>query len=213
MRISRFAVAVALLFAAVALLSGAESEPRPASKKEKAKAPAAVTAQQEAEVMQFLRQHHTELAALLSHLQTSRPADYTRAIRDLWHARERLRQFEKGDGQRYELELQAWVVQSKIQLVVARLAMSDSETLRDELRRLLAEQFDLKARSAHVERERTAERLKKLDEQLQRLADHRAEMLEKEFLSLTKSSEKLKAKRKEIAAAKPASKPAAKPIQ
>ena len=136
--------------------------------------------------MQFLRQHHTELAELLGHLQLSRPADYTRAIRDIWHARERLRQFEKGDGDRYELELQSWVIQSKIQLLVARLAMSDSESLRDELRRLLADQFDLKLRLSQIERDRTAERLQKLDEQLRRLADSRAELLEKEFLSLTR---------------------------
>ena len=206
MRTSHLSLAVGLLFAAVAVLSAADSGPKPAPKKEKPKAPAAVTTQQEAEVMQFLRQHHTELAELLGHLQLSRPADYTRAVRDLWHARERLRQFEKGDGDRYELELQSWVIQSKIQLLVARLAMSDSPALRDELRGLLADQLDLKVRSMQIERDRTAERLRKLDEQLQRLADNRAEVLEKEFLTLTKSSEKLKAKRKDLSTARPVGK-------
>lgn len=206
MRASRFTMALGLLVAAVAVLTAADAGPNPAPKKERAKPPLAVTAQQEAEVLQFLRQHHTELAELLGHLQLSRPADYTRAIRDIWHARERLRQFEKGDGERYELELQSWVVQSKIQLLVARLAMSDSESLRDELRSLLADQFDLKLRFSQVERDRTAERLQKLDEQLRRLADSRAELLEKEFLSLTKSSERLKARRKNASAAKPAGK-------
>lgn len=203
MPISRFPVALILVLAAVAVLWAADAEPQRPLKKEKAKPPAAVTAQQEAEVMQFLRQHHTELAELLGHLQLSRPADYTRAVRDIWHARERLRQFEKGGGERYEMELQSWVIQSKIQLLVARLAMGESEVLRDELRRLLADHFDLKLRSSQVERDRTAERLKRLDEQLQRMTDNRAEILEKEFLSLTKSSERLKAKRKSLSAAQP----------
>jgi hypothetical protein len=198
--------AILLLVSAVAVLTAADTGPNPATKKERGKSAVAVTAQQEAEVLQFLRQHHTELAELLGHLQLNRPADYNRAIRDIGHARERLRQFEKGDGERYGLELQSWVIQSKIQLLVARLAMSDSESLRDELRHLLAEQFDVKLRFSQVERERTAERLQKLDEQLRRLADSRAELLEKEFLSLTKSSERLKAKRKDAAAAKPAGK-------
>jgi phytoene dehydrogenase-like protein len=206
MRTLRLCVALGLLFAAVSVLPAADAGPNPAPKKEKPKAAAAVTAQQEAEVMQFLRQHHTELAELLGHLQLSRPADYTRAVRDLWHARERLRQFEKGDGDRYELELQSWVVESKIQLLVARLAMSDSPALRDELHRLLADQLDLKVRSLQIERDRTAERLRKLDEQLQRFAGNRAEVLEKEFSSLTKSSERLKAKRKVLSAAKPVGK-------
>ena len=206
MRTWCYPVALGLVLTAVFVAAAADATPQRAAKKEKAKPPVAVTAQQEAEVMQFLRQHHTELAELLGHLQLSRPADYNRAIRDIGHARERLRQFEKGDGERYELELQSWVIQSKIQLLVARLAMSDSESLRDELRHLLAEQFDLKLRFSQVERDRTAERLQKLDEQLRRLADSRAELLEKEFLSLTKSSERLKAKRKDATAAKPAGK-------
>ena len=206
MRALQFVKALSLLVSAVAVLTAADAGPNPATRKERAKPPVAVTAQQEVEVLQFLRQHHTELAELLGHLQLSRPADYNRAIRDIGHARERLRQFEKGDGERYELELQSWVIQSKIQLLVARLAMSDSESLRDELRHLLAEQFDLKLRFSRVERDRTAERLQKLDEQLRRLADSRAELLEKEFLSLTKSSERLKAKRKDATAAKPAGK-------
>jgi len=197
------ALALGLVFVAGDGLSAGDAEPRPALKKEKAKAATAVTAQQEEEVMQFLRQHHTELAELLGHLQLSRPADYTRAVRDIWHARERLRQFEKGGGDRYEMELQSWVMQSKIQLVVARLAMGKTEVLQDELRRLLAEQFDLKLRLSQVERDRTADRLRKLDEQLQRMTDNRAGILEKQYLSLTKSSERIKAKRKGLSAAKP----------
>lgn len=197
------ALAIGILFVAGGGLSAGDAEPRPAPRKDKAKAAVAVTVQQEAEVMQFLRQHHLELAELLGHLQLSRPADYTRAVRDIWHARERLRQFEKAGGERYEMELQSWVIESKIQLLVARLAVGESEALQDELRRLLADQFDLKLRWSQVERDRTAERLRKLDEQLQRMTDHRAEILDKQYLSLTKSSEKIKAKRKGLSAAKP----------
>ena len=110
MRISLLPVSVALLLAAVSVLPLAGAELQPAPKKEKVKTLPAVTAQQEAEVMQFLRQHHTELAELLTHLQTHRPADYNRAVRDLWHARERLRQFEKGDSQRLFGELENGVL-------------------------------------------------------------------------------------------------------
>jgi len=203
----RSILALGLLVLSAAPVTAADEGPNLAAKKERGKPPVAVTAEQEAEVLQFLRQHHTELADLLGHLQATRPAEYNRAIRDLGHARERLRQFEKSDSARYELELQSWVIQSKIQLLVARLAMSDSESLRDEVRQLLAEQFDLKLRYAKSERERTAERLQKLDEQVQRMSANRADMLDKEYQTLTRSSEKLKAKRKD-AAAKHAGKPA-----
>lgn len=208
MRTSRFIIALGLLVLSAAILTAAEPGSYPGTKKERGKPPVAVTPQQEAEVLQFLRQHHTELAELLGHLQVTRPADYSRAIRDIGHARERLRQFEKGDGGRYELELQSWVLQSRIQLLVARLSMSDSEALREELRQLLAEQFDLNLRLAKSERERTAERLQKLDEQVQRMSNNRLDLLEKEFQSLTRSSEKLKAKRKDAAGVKQAGKSA-----
>lgn len=178
--------------------SAADGKPVPASKKSRAKAVAEVTAEQQAGVRAFLQQHHAELADLLGHLQRARPAEYARAVRDIWHAAERLRQFEKGDRDRYELELQSWVVQSKIQLLAARLAIQDSPTLREELRHLLADQLELKMRLAQMERERTAERLRRIDEQLQRLTNQRTEILEREFSTVTKNAERLKVKRKEL---------------
>jgi hypothetical protein len=197
-------VLVGLLLTSVSVSTAADSGLVPAAKKDRAKTPVVVTAEQEAEVLAFLRQHHTELANLLGHLQRNRPAEYARAVRDIWHASERLRQVEKGDNDRYELELQSWVIQSKIQLLAVRLAMNDSPGLRQELRQLLADQFDLKVRLAQIDRERTAERLRKLDEQLQRLTDQRAEILDREFLAVTRSSERLKVKRKDLLEAKPA---------
>ncbi len=207
MRASLSVIARVLIVLSAGTLAAAEAGPNPTAKKERGKPPVVVTPQQEADVLQFLRQHHTELAELLGHLQVTRPADYSRAIRDIGHSRERLRQFEKGDRLRYELEVQSWVLESKIQLLVARLAMSDSESLREELRRLLADQFDLKLQLAKLERERMAERLQKLDEQVQRMSGNRADLLEREFQSLTRSSEKLKAKRKDAAAVKHPGKP------
>jgi len=207
MRASLSVIARVLIALSAGTLAAAEAGPNPTAKKERGKPPVVVTPQQEADVLQFLRQHHTELAELLGHLQVTRPADYSRAIRDIGHSRERLRQFEKGDRLRYELEVQSWALESKIQLLVARLAMSDSESLREELRRLLADQFDLKLQLAKLERERMAERLQKLDEQVQRMSGNRADLLEREFQSLTRSSEKLKAKRKDAAAVKHAGKP------
>jgi exonuclease VII large subunit len=206
MRTSLLYVAVSLLLALVAIAAAADSGSNPASKKDRAKTPAGVTAQQEAEVLAFLRQHHNELADLLGHLQLSRPAEYARAVRDLWHASERLRQLEKGDRDRYELELQAWVIQSNIQLLAARLAMSDSPALRAELRQLLDNQFELRVQLAQADHDRAVERLNRLEDQLRRLADNRAEILEREFQAVTKSSERLKVKRKDLFDAKAARK-------
>jgi hypothetical protein len=176
------------------------SEPARSAKKAKPKRPVAVTAEQKEEVMRFLRRHHAELADLLEHLQSSSPSGYNKAIRDLWKAREWLMQIKQRDRARYELELEAWVVESNIQLLVARLAMKDDNVLREELRSLLGRRVDIKLRLLLGERERHLERLRKLDEQVDRYNTGRSEMIEKQFKLLTDSCKRLKQKRADLSA-------------
>ena len=128
-------------------------------------------------------------------MKSTRPAEFQRAVRDLWYAHERLKQIKQRDGKRYELEVKAWAVESKIQLVVARLAMNDGEPLRNELRQLLRERADLRLQILISDRDTQTERMKKLQEQIDRLSADQSEMLEKQFTALTKSSENLKAKK------------------
>jgi hypothetical protein len=154
-----------------------------------------VTAQEEEAVLQFLRRHHAELADLLEHLRSSGPSDYQKAVRDLGKARERLEQIQRRDRQRYELELENWVLQSKIQLLVARLAMNNEAALREQLRSLLGQRVEVRLRLLLRERERQLERLQKIDEQVDRYTDGRAEIIEKEFQFLTSSSKRLKQRR------------------
>ena len=146
---------------------------------------------QEAAVVEFLREHHPELAELLVPLRLNRPKDYQRAIRDLAKACERLSNIQEEDDEQYEAELQSWVVKSRIHLVVARLSMNDSGELRDELRKLLQEQMDVRLQLLRIERDRQAARLAKLDEQIRELANTRHAHVEKQLQSLTKSSQKV----------------------
>jgi hypothetical protein len=173
------------------------AEPPRSTRKAKPKRSSEVTVEQEQEVMKFLRLHHAELADLVEHLQTSSPSDYRKAIRDLWKARDRLMHIKQRDRARYELELDVWLVQSKIQLLVARLALKDDGALREDLRSLLGQQVDLRHRLLVGERERVLERLAKIDEQVDRYSSGRSEVIEKQFLLLTASSRRLKQERME----------------
>jgi hypothetical protein len=190
----RLLPAVLVLFVLVGRVPAEGPEPPRLPKKAKPGRAGTVTAEQEKEVVRFLRQHHAELADLLKHLQSSSPSGYHNAIRDLWKARERLMQIRERDRARYELELDAWVVESKIQLLVARLAMKDDDTFREELRSLLGQRIDLKLRLLLGERERVVERLRKLDEQVDKYDTVRSQMIEKQFLLLTDSSRRLRQK-------------------
>jgi hypothetical protein len=187
-----------VLFVLAGPVPAGDPESAKSVKKAKPKRATEVTAEQEAEAVLFVRQHHGELAELLDHLRSSSPSDYQKAIRDLWHARDRLSQIEQRDRARYGLELDAWVVQSRIQLVVARLAMKDSHALREELRVLLGQRVDVKLRLLLGERQRQLERLEKLDEQVDQYSTGRSEMIERQFQLLTKSSKRLKQRKAEL---------------
>ena len=58
------------------------------------------------------------------------------------------------------------------------------------MRATLAEIYDLRAKIMQRDRDRAAERLKKLDSQLQTLRDERGANLEKQLLALTKTTKK-----------------------
>jgi hypothetical protein len=109
-------------------------------------------------------------------------------VRELDRNRLRLKQFEGRD--RYPAELKLWKAQSRARLLGARLQMGGPDDLRDALRRTLAEVYDLRATLLQRDRDRTAERLKKLDEQLQSIQKDRDKTLEKQLLSLTKATQK-----------------------
>jgi len=79
------------------------------------------TPEREAAALTFVRAHHPELAELLDRLKTRRPQEYQKAIRELFRASERLAQSQEQAPQRYEMELSEWKLQSRVQLLVARM--------------------------------------------------------------------------------------------
>jgi hypothetical protein len=116
--------------------------------------------------------------------RTQRPAlasasnrqDYERAIRRLSRA-EQLASSVR-DSQQYDLEIKAWTIKSRIQLLTAHLAMGDKEGIRSQLRNLLNEQMDVRAALLKRERERAQDRLAKIDQDLSRLEGERQKIVE-----------------------------------
>ncbi|HND56609.1 MAG TPA: hypothetical protein PLV92_29525 [Pirellulaceae bacterium] len=127
----------------------------------------------------FVERHHPELAALLASLKSSHPEEYSRAIHDLFRTSERLAQWHERDVKRYEAELRLWQAQSQIDLLTAQLRMNKSDALENQLRRAVDEQLTLRQALIKLERERVAERLKKLDEQLHSLETSRSDLVER----------------------------------
>lgn len=128
----------------------------------------AFTAEREAAAITFVKMHHGELADLLARLkQHSRP-EYEQAIRELFRTSERLAQWQEKNPHKYEAELKAWQLGSRIQVLTAKLAMNADPVLKQELRDALQEQQQLRRSQLQTEREKTAARLAELDRELQK---------------------------------------------
>jgi hypothetical protein len=168
-------MALSLLLALPAGLAAQESQgPRtPAAKSAAARArqTLAITPEREAAVFAFVERHHPELEALLGHLKQSEVKQYQRAVRELYTASERLGSLHDSDPERYELELRAWKLRSRIQLLSAKLSMGSNEQFKSELREALADQHDARRDILKLEERRTRERLARLEKNL---ADHEA---------------------------------------
>jgi hypothetical protein len=170
------------------LLSAAAAQDKSDKPVSKPKGEAAITAEREAAVMTFVEKNHAELKDLLTYLKDNRRKDYERAIRELSRDAERIGQIKTRDGKQYELEIKAWTIKSRIQLLTAHLAMGDKEEIRTQLRSLLNEQMDVRADLLKRERERAQERLAKIEQDLIRLDNDRQKMVENQLKMLTKSA-------------------------
>lgn len=143
-----------------------------------------VSVEQERVVERFVREHQRELAALLTHLKTHRNNEYQRATRDLLRTIERIEPYRQRDPERYELELKLWQTQTRAQLLAARITMTDEDQLRQQLRDTLNEQQDLRLTLLRRERDRVAERLQKLTEQVDRLEHDRDQAIDRQLAAL-----------------------------
>ena len=170
-----------------------EKPPRPgrARSTEKAnKQPKSVldfTPERQAAAIAFARRHHPELARLLVRLKRTESAEYQRAIRALLRTNDHLAQVRQRNAKQYERELRAWKLKSRIQLLVAQIRMTqmgmtpENEALRMKLKQALLKQSDLRRAQLVEERNRVADRLKRLDAQIKRMQKERDSQIEKQL--------------------------------
>lgn len=154
------------------------------------------TPEREAAALTFVEAHHPELTPLLAHLKLSKPNEYQKAIRKLFSDSERLAHSREYQPRRYDLELQDWKLDSRIQLLIARLAMGRTPELERQLRNSLEKQLQVRRDLTALDRERLAERTAKLDEQLREFDERRPtlvdELFEKALDAAGQKQEKLK---------------------
>lgn len=144
---------------------------KPAENSGESKSPSEIDAQvqtdREAAAWGFVMTHHPQLGEVLSRLKIMHLGQYEKAINQITIAAERISRLQKADKKRGELELEDWKLGSQIQLAAAKLSLAgeDAEN-QQELTKIVRKQLEHRLRITEYERERTAARLKMLDDQI-----------------------------------------------
>jgi hypothetical protein len=170
-------------------LARAQTEEKPRAKvskeKEKEKESlVSISPEREAAVYTFVSLHHAELEQLLRQLREMNRRQYDRAMKELFATSERLAQLRDNDAGRYELELKAWQVRSRVQLLAAKLTMGPNEELQRALKAALAEQYDLRRQVVAYDRDRLRERMKKAEQDLADLEARRDAAIARQYEQL-----------------------------
>ncbi len=144
---------------------------KPLKNSDEPKSPSEIDAQaqtdREAAAWGFVMTHHPQLGEVLSRLKIMHLGQYEKAINQITLAAERIARMQKADAKRGELELEDWKLGSQIQLAAAKLSLAREDAeLQGELAKIVRKQMEHRLRMTEYERERTAARLKLLDEQI-----------------------------------------------
>jgi hypothetical protein len=147
-----------------------------------------ITPEREKAALEFVQRNHPRLAELLEALKASSPREYERAVRELFRTSERLSLVGRRDAVAHDLELRLWKARTRAQILGARLQMGDDEGTRNQLREALEEEYDLRIQVLQRERDRVAERVSTLENQLERLRTQRDPSLAKQYETLTRAA-------------------------
>jgi hypothetical protein len=146
----------------------------------------AISPEREAAVHAFVEENHPELADVLKQLKGDKNLkQYQKAIRELAAVNDKLASIRKSDQDRYNLELRAWKLKSRIQLLSAKLTMGDNEELKQKLRQALAEQYDVRREVLSYDKHKLHDRLQKIEKDLIDYDARRESAIEKQFQQLT----------------------------
>lgn len=142
--------------------------------------------EREAAALTFARLHHKELHNLLKSLKKSDEKEYQQAIRELFRTSETLASIKDRDKKRYELDLREWKLKSRIQLMAARLRMSRSDSMIDELREALLEQQDVRLERLKLDRDRTQKKLDRVQKSIDQLEKDKQARVQRQLKQLVR---------------------------
>jgi hypothetical protein len=149
------------------------------------------TAEREAAALKFVEENRPELPAVLADLKARQPAEYQRAICDLFWTSEMLAAMRQDDPQRHELALRTWQLESLAHLQAARIAGAPENAsllqaeLEQTVEQLVAAQLE---ESAYAVKRQEAQ-LKRSQERQKKLEARRAELVQERLSAIQQTIE------------------------
>ncbi|MFN7875208.1 MAG: hypothetical protein ACK5PB_07825 [Pirellula sp.] len=140
----------------------------------------------ELQTMDFIKSHHPELAMLLGVLRTTDLAKYEAAIQDVSKVIKRVEAARKRDQKIYELEIESWKIQSKIELLLAKGMAKDKSFNEHNLKQLLENRIDNQMQRTNREIELIDQRRASLVESMNKLNSTRQTQVEKQYANMLK---------------------------
>lgn len=141
----------------------------------------------EAAARQFAADHHPELAALLDQLETTAPAEFAAAIKDLDGARQHVERLKALQPIDYELGLAEWKLMSRIRLKLAQMAVADDPKLDEQLRGMVKQLVEVRQQALRAEREFVMRRFDRITAALVEYERDPGAAVEQELEGLAKS--------------------------
>lgn len=151
------------------------------------------TPEREAAALMFVQINHPELSAVLEQLKADKPGEYDKAIRELFKTCEQLNRTQDSDPRKYALDLDAWKIKSRIQLLAARASLSADPALDTQLKDATNRQSEIRIAQLALQREQMAQKLAKLDEQLAQAEQDRQPQADKQYNTLMRGISKARA--------------------
>lgn len=152
--------------------------------------------ERESLALKFVEVHDPALASLLQVLKAMKPKEYDTAINEITKVRKRLEQLQSRDKPLYEVDLEGWKLQSKIDMMMAR-AVAKEQTLDEKaLRELVKKRHENQVKRLRIEQDNLKTREKQIQESLERLQNNESERLDQQVSALIKKVDAKKPKSK-----------------
>ena len=137
--------------------------------------------QLESDAIVFVQEHHPELVSLLQSLKAMRQKEYEMAIRDIVRTKKRLEMLSKRESEMHLMELDAWKLKSKIDLLVAKGIARDKSFDTVVLRDLLKLQVENQKKRWKYEQATLAKRQEQIGDLLSKTEGHEEARVEQQL--------------------------------